>query len=318
MMAHIVVLGSLNMDLVVRVQRIPRPGETVIGSSFATFAGGKGANQAVAAARLGGRVTMIGQVGRDAFGDQLRAGLKAEGVDIGLIGVDEQTPTGIALIEVDEQGQNSIAVASGANYTLTPAMVEAAWRQLSGVDLLVMPLETPLDAVICGARLARQRGARVILNPAPAQALPDELLKEVDLVIPNEHEAALITGVDQNSEADHHRAAAFFEGHGVHQVLITLGERGVYVHEGLREEAYLLPAFKVKAVDSTAAGDCFVGGLAAALGTRQPLHEAIRFASAAAAISVTRAGAQPGLPLRKEVEGFLDEHAGSVGSVVGP
>lgn len=306
-MAKIVVVGSFNMDLVVRMPAIPRPGETLLGGVFATYPGGKGANQAVAAARLGGQVIMVGRVGADAFGDQLLAVARGEGIDTRFVGVDPHAATGVALIEVDAQGQNSIAVASGANFTLTAADVAAAFAQIEQIDLLVMPLETPLETILIAAKLAHKAGARVVLNPAPAQHLASELLKNVDVLIPNEHEAALMAGIEIHSPGDARRAAAHLLRSGPGSVIITLGSQGALIAEaGEPEPIYTqVPAFSVNPVDTTAAGDGFVGALAVALGEGRALPTAARFAGAAAAISVTRIGAQPSLPARAEVEEFL-------------
>lgn len=306
-MAKIVVVGSFNMDLVVRMPAIPRPGETLLGGVFATYPGGKGANQAVAAARLGGQVIMVGRVGADAFGDQLLAVARGEGIDTRFVGVDPHAATGVALIEVDAQGQNSIAVASGANFMLTAADVAAAFAQIEQVDLLVMPLETPLDTILTAAKLAHRAGARVVLNPAPAQHLAAELLENVDVLIPNEHEAAMMAGSEIRSPDDARRAAAHLLRSGPGSVIVTLGSQGALIAEAAEPEPIYthVPAFAVKPVDTTAAGDGFVGALAVALGEGRPLPAAARFASAAAAISVTRIGAQPSLPARAEVEEFL-------------
>ena len=306
-MARIVVVGSFNMDLVVRLPVIPKPGETLLGGVFATYPGGKGSNQAVAAARLGGEVTMIGRVGADAFGDQLLAAARAEGIDTRFVGVDPHTATGVALIQVDAQGQNSIAVASGANFTLTAADVADAFARLDRVDMLVMPLETPLETIVIAAELARKAGARVVLNPAPAQHLSPELLTTVDVLVPNEHEAAFMTGIEIQSRLDARRAAEQLLRSGPGSVIITMGSEGALIAE-LAEPAPIFTqaaAFSVDAIDTTAAGDAFVGALAVMLGEGQSLTEAARFASAAAAIAVTRAGAQPSLPTRGEVEAFL-------------
>jgi len=305
--AKIVVVGSFNMDLVVRLPAIPRPGETLLGGVFATYPGGKGANQAVAAARLGGEVTMIGRVGADAFGDQLLAMAKAEGIDTRFVGVDGEAATGVALIEVDSQGQNSIAVASGANFTLTAAEVAAAFDRIGHIDLLVMPLETPLETIATAAELARKAGARVVLNPAPAQHLPTELLKNIDVLIPNEHEAAFMAGIAIGSPQEAREAAAHLLGRGPRSVIVTLGSRGALIAEAAAGDPIFTPAaaFSVRPVDSSAAGDAFVGALAVALGDGRTLPDAAAFASAAAAISVTRIGAQPSLPGRAEVEDFL-------------
>jgi ribokinase len=308
--AKIAVVGSFNMDLVVRLPVIPRPGETLLGGTFATYPGGKGANQAVAAARLGGEVIMIGRVGADAFGDQLLAMAQAEGIDTRFVDVDPDAATGVALIQVDAQGQNSIAVASGANFTLTADDVAAAFARLDGVDLLTMPLETPIETIEAGARLARQAGVRVLLNPAPAQRLSLELLRNVDVLIPNEHEAAAMAGTEIRSQADARAAAARLLASGPGCVIVTMGDQGALIAESDGPEIVYthVPAFRVQAIDTTAAGDAFVGGLAVALGEGLPLPAAARFASAAAAISVTRRGAQPSLPARADVEDFLRAH----------
>jgi len=305
--AKIVVVGSFNMDLVVRLPAIPRPGETLLGGVFATYPGGKGSNQAVAAARLGGEVTMIGRVGADAFGDQLLSMARSEGIDTRFVGVDPNEATGVALIEVDAQGQNSIAVASGANFTLTVADVASAFAQLERVDLLVMPLETPIDTIVTAAELAHKIGARVVLNPAPAHNLSPKLLKNVDVLIPNEYEAAFMTGIDIHSPQDARQAAAHLLQSGAGAVIITMGSQGALIAQAAQSENVYTQtsAFSVKAVDTTAAGDGFVGALAVALGEGRSLPTAARFASAAAAISVTRVGAQPSLPTRMEVEEFL-------------
>ena len=312
-MARIVVVGSFNMDLVVRLPAIPRPGETLLGGVFATYPGGKGSNQAVAAARLGGEVTMIGRVGADAFGDQLLTMSRSEGIDTRFVGIDPHEATGVALIEVDDQGQNSIAVASGANFTLTAADVASAFAQLERIDLLVMPLETPMTTIVTAAELARKAGARVVLNPAPAQHLSLELLRNVDVLIPNEHEAAFMTGIAIHSPQDARQAAAHLLQSGPASVIVTMGSSGALIAQATQTEIVhtQTSAFSVKAVDTTAAGDGFVGALAVALGEGLSLPAAARFASAAAAISVTRAGAQPSLPTRAEVEDFLRERSSS-------
>jgi ribokinase len=304
---HILVVGSLNMDLVVKMPAIPRPGETLLGGPFATFPGGKGANQAVAAARLGARVSMVGKVGRDAFGEQMLRVMRDEGIDTQFIGVDAQDATGVALITVDALGQNSISVASGANFSLTGQDVRAAWGRLSTVDLLVMPLETPMDTIETAAQIAKERGARVILNPAPARDLDGSLLRNIDVLIPNESETEHLTGLKMNSEEAERGAGRALLSRGVGSVVLTLGGRGALVVNNVSgNPAYQrIPSYPVQVVDSTAAGDGFVGALATGLGEGLSLSEAARFASAAAAISVTRAGAQPSLPNRNEVDQFI-------------
>jgi ribokinase len=308
-MPNILVVGSLNMDLVVQMPAIPRPGETLLGGRFATFPGGKGANQAVAAARLGSHVTMVGQVGGDAFGEQMLKIVRAEGIDTRFIGVDPQNATGVALIEVDAQGQNSIAVASGANFTLTSEAVRSAWEQIPQVDLLVMPLETPIETIETAAQIAKERGARVILNPAPARDLDQDLLQKIDVLVPNESETERLTGQIIQSHEDALNAGVMLLRQGVGSVVLTLGGKGALVIESVPAGpiSQLIPAFPVQAVDTTAAGDGFVGALATGLGEGLSLSAAARFASAAAAISVTRAGAQPSLPYRHEVDQYLRE-----------
>lgn len=299
---HIVVVGSLNMDLVVQVPVIPAPGETVLGNNFATIPGGKGANQAVAAARLGAQVSLIGRVGADAFGEQLLANARAEGIDVTHVGVDETAASGIAMITVDATGQNSIAVASGANFRLTAVHVRRAWEQLGPVDLLVMPLETPLETIETAVSLANQSGAKVILNPAPAQQLPAHILAGVDVLVPNEAETAQLTGLPVETSADTQQAARRLLELGVGHVVLTLGSRGALVLDGETGGFTAVPPYPVTVVDTTAAGDAFVAGLAVALGEGQPLVTAAQFANAVGALAVTKQGAQPGMPRRAEVE----------------
>jgi len=303
---HIVVVGSLNMDLVVRIPQIPQPGETRLGGVFKTFPGGKGANQAVAAARLGAQVTMIGCVGGDAFGQEMREKLIAEGIDVTHLLVHPESATGVALIQVDEQGQNSIAVASGANFQLTAADVEKAMQSIVTFEVLVMPLETPLETIYAAAKIASLRGAKVLLNPAPAQVLNQDLLELVDVLIPNEYEISLMTGVPPlQSTADARRAAEKLLSLGARNILVTMGVQGAILFDGKMEA--LISACPVQAVDTTAAGDCFVGALAVGLCEGKSIVASAGFASTAAAISVTRAGAQPSLPRREEVVQMMNE-----------
>ena len=302
---NIVVVGSLNMDLVVRMPQIPRPGETLLGGVFKTFPGGKGANQAVAAARLGAHVTMIGCIGDDGFGKKMRVALESEGIDTTHVLVHPEAATGVALIQVDAQGQNSIAVASGANFRLSGSDVDKAMQAIGKFDALVMPLETQLETVYTAVKIASVRGAIVILNPAPAQVLPREILELVDVLIPNEHELALMTGVPVHSVVDVSLAVPKLLQLGAKKVIVTMGGHGAVLFEDGHEA--LIPACRVQAVDTTAAGDCFVGALAVALCEGRSLLPAAEFASAAAALSVTREGAQPSLPHREEVVQFLLE-----------
>jgi ribokinase len=300
---RVVVVGSTNTDMTVRVPRIPAPGETILGYGFQTTAGGKGANQAVAAARAGGTVVFVTAVGTDSLGDRAVEGLVRENIDVGLVRRVADVPSGVALIFVDDAGENSIAVAPGANLELRPEDVEPLDGLLHAGDVVLLQLEIPLATVDAASRLATKHGARVILNPAPAQALPDSLLAAVSILTPNEAEAGQLAGFAVGDEIDLTRAADTLHRRGVHGVLITLGARGVFT-SGIGASE-LAGGFTVAAIDTTAAGDVFNGALAVALVERQSLRHAIRFASAAAALSVTRMGAQASAPWRDEIETFL-------------
>jgi ribokinase len=299
----VVVVGSTNTDMTVRVPRIPAPGETVLGQGFQITAGGKGANQAVAAARARGTVVFITALGADDLGDRAIQNLEAEGIDVQLVRRTPGVPSGVALIFVEASGENSIAVASGANNELRPEHVAPLARILEAEDVLLLQLEIPLATVEAATRVAVNRRARVILNPAPAQRLPDSLLRAVSLLTPNEREVEQLSGLGSSDEMSLTRAAAALHARGVRSLLITLGARGVFVFaDGVSK---MTPAFSVEAIDSTAAGDVFNGTLAVALVEGRSLDDAVRFASAAAAISVTRPGAQTSAPHRTEIEAFL-------------
>ena len=298
MAGHILVVGSLNMDLVVRSPRHPQPGETLLGTEFHTFPGGKGANQAVAAARLGGQVKLIGRVGADAFGDALLETCSQDGVDTRHVEQLQDAPTGIALITVNDAGQNTIVVVPGANGKLSPPDLLSAAPAFEGASVVVIQLEIPLLTVTYAADLARRYGARVVLNPAPAQPLSATCLEQVDVLIPNQSEAALLTGCALAGDAARRLMAS-----GVRSVIVTMGEGGVLIAEG--ETATHLPAHRVSVVDTTAAGDAFVGAFAVALAEGRTVREAAAWGNAAGALAVTRAGAQPSLPERAEVERFL-------------
>ena len=300
---QIVVIGSSNTDLILRLDHIPRPGETVLGGAFATAAGGKGANQAVAAARAGGQVTFVARLGRDGFGDVALAGFKRDGLDTRFVWRDRAAPSGVALIFVAKDGENAIGVAGGANARLSPADVCKARRVIARADVVLLQLETPLETVRAAAELAARAGVRVILNPAPARPLPAALLRHVTILTPNEMEAELLTGVAVRDETTAAQAAEKLRARGVGIVIVTLGARGAWLAgPGVQQ---LVPGFKVRAVDTTAAGDVFNGALAVALGEGRALPEAVRFANAAAAVSVTRPGAQPSAPRRREIERLL-------------
>lgn len=301
----IVEVGSLNMDLVVQMPEIPKLGETLLGGFFKMIPGGKGANQAVSAARLGAKVFMIGCVGNDVFGEKLRTGLVNEGIDISNVYIHSEESTGVALIQVDSQGQNTISVASGANFCLTSIDVEKAMKSIGHFDALVMPLETPIDTIRMAARLASQNGAIVILNPAPAQAIDAELLGMIDILVPNEHEIGLLNGRSQTNDLEVFQEAKMLFSQGLKHLIVTLGSRGSVYFDGTTKESVLIPTYKVKAIDTTSAGDCFIGALAVGLCEGKSMVSAVEFATAASAISVTRIGAQTSLPSRSEVEAFI-------------
>lgn len=306
MKANIIVVGSSNTDMIIKLDQIPRPGETRLGGEFLTSAGGKGANQAVAAARAGGEVSLIARVGKDMFGEQAVEGLIENGINVDYVRYDEG-PSGVALIFVGEDGENSIAVASGANAKLSPNEVRLAVDAFATADAVVMQLESPLETVMAAAEAGNACGATVILNPAPAQSLPDKLLRNVSILTPNETEAELLTGIKVDSEASCGKAADALLCRGVKHVIITLGAEGAFVASANSKE--LVPGFKANPVDTTAAGDTFNGALAVALAEGRELVDAVRFANAAGAISVTRIGAQPSTPTRKEIERLLGERS---------
>lgn len=298
-MKRIVVLGSTNTDMVVKAARIPAPGETILGGRFLMNPGGKGANQAVAAARLGGEVVFVAKVGNDLFGREAKALFAKEGLCTDYVLTDAEEPSGVALIMVDADGENCISVASGANATLTPEDIRVARGVIEKAGVLLMQLETPVETVLCAAQWAAAKGVPVVLNPAPACRLPSELFRCLSIITPNETEAELLTGVKVTGEASALRAAKALCDLGVRRVIITLGSKGAFVYAD--GQGSLVPAVKVRAVDTTAAGDVFNGALAVALTEDHPLAAAVGFAAQAAAISVTRMGAQASAPHRNEV-----------------
>ncbi len=304
----IVVVGSSNTDMIIKVPRIPRPGETVMGGRFTMAAGGKGANQAVAAARAGGKVILIARVGDDVFGEEAVQSFQRDSIDVSCITRDEESPSGIALIFVGEDGENSIAVASGANMTLTPSHIERFSAHISGAHTVLMQLETPLETVIKAASIAADSRRLIILNPAPAREVPPDLLRLISIITPNESEAAVLTGVSIRDDESAGRAADLLLRQGVGTVIITLGARGAFVAEESRRR--WVSGFQVKAVDTTAAGDVFNGSLAVGLTEGKSLADAVRFAHAAAALSVTKLGAQPSIPQRHEVDEFSNRRFG--------
>lgn len=296
---YIAVLGSLNLDLVLRTPRVPQAGETLSGHSFATYPGGKGANQAVACARLGARVRMIGRIGSDSQGQQLLCSLQADGVDCAQVSLDASQSSGVAMILVEDSGQNRILLAAGANATLTTAQVDAAASTVRGAALLVCQLETPLDSVRHAMEIAHTAGVPVLLNPAPAQTLPPQLLSKLSYLVPNETEASLLCGMPVCDVPSAMRAALQLRALGTAIVLITLGAHGVVLADDNGCQHF--PAQAVHAVDSTAAGDTFIGGLAAGLVSGMHLIQAIAQGQAAAALCVTRQGAQSSIPFLREL-----------------
>ncbi len=303
-MARVAVVGSLNMDLVIRAPHLPSVGETVLGGTFATFAGGKGANQAVGASRLGATVAMVGCVGDDAFGRQLRDGLARERIDASGLRTAAGAATGVALITVDSAGQNTIVVAAGANAALTREDVDAARSAIAQSAVVLLQLEVPLDVVYYTAQVAHAAGCTVILDPAPApgQPLPDNLYRLLSVIHPNEVEARALTGVAIATEADARRAAEALLARGCQAAVIKLGVRGAYLAAGARREA--IPAIRVTPVDTTAAGDAFAAGMAVALAEQASLSAAVQYATVAGALKVTRMGAQSSMPTREELREF--------------
>ncbi|MBN2290778.1 MAG: ribokinase [Pirellulales bacterium] len=299
----IVVVGSVNTDMVVKGDKIPAPGETVTGGRFVMVPGGKGANQAVAAARLGADVTLVAKVGDDVFGEESIQGFAKEGIITDHILRDPQNATGVALILVDAGGENSISVAPGANFALTPDEVEAALAKIGPADIVLLQLEVPMETIQRAAELAHKAGAKVVLDPAPAAPLSSELLKSVDYLTPNETEAQLLTGLEVRDETTARAAADKLLVDGARQVIVTLGSAGSLLSDGTTTSMVTCP--KVDARDTTAAGDAFNGGLACALARGESLEEAVRQASHVGALAVTKLGAQPSLPTAEELEQFL-------------
>lgn len=299
----IYVFGSSNTDMVVKSPKLPVPGETVIGGEFLMNPGGKGANQAVAAARLGGNVFFVGKTGNDLFGKQAVQQFRRENIRTEFVATDSRLPSGVALINVDEKGENSIAVAPGANAALTTGDVAPALSRLTAEDLVLIQLEIPVDVVTYVIHQSADAGARVILNPAPAQKLSPDTLARLFLITPNESEAELLTGIRVTDPGSARQAAEVLRETGCENVIITLGARGAYLSSG--EISEIIPTVPVTAVDTTAAGDCFNGALVVALAEGKDLRTAVQFACRAAAISTTQMGAQSSLPTRKTVETIL-------------
>jgi len=303
-MPKILVAGSLNADLVVRAPRFPQPGETISGEDLQVIPGGKGANQAVAAARLGADVSMLGRVGKDNFGDFLLDNLKANHVDSRLVQRDDAS-TGTAIIVVDANGQNSIVLSPGANGKVAASDVEHA--SFSTFDLLLLQLEIPTPTVLSAAKLARENGVRVLLNPAPAKELPAELIALADFIIPNETELSLLTGMEVKDVPSAEKAARTLLERDAQNVIVTLGSKGALIVN--KDTSSHVDTFKVDVVDTTAAGDAFIGGFAVSLDSSSLLN-AVRYACACGALATTRFGAQPSLPTKEEVERFMSLRGG--------
>ena len=298
----IVVVGSSNTDMVIKMERLPIPGETIIGGDFIMAAGGKGANQAVAAARLGGEVTFVARVGTDMFGKQAIQNFQHEGINTNFIIEDDFSPSGVALIFVDRKGENSIAVASGANSKLSEQDVAKAEEEIKNAKVMLLQLETPLETVRYAVRLASETGTKVILNPAPARKLDEGLLRMITVLSPNESETELLTGVKVEDEKSAKQAAEVLRAIGIANVVITMGSKGSFLVT--EDQAVMLPTKKIEAMDTTAAGDAFNGALAYALAKNEPIEDAVRFANLVGAFSATKMGAQPSMPSFDEIQQF--------------
>lgn len=307
-MKKILVVGSSNTDLIIKVPEIPRPGETLLGGQFQTFPGGKGANQAVAAARAGGEVVFIAAVGDDVYGAEAIRAYKEDNINTEDIKICKGVPSGIAMITVSHQGENAITVASGANGELSPSDLEEAEEPFEEADYMLIQLETPLETVQKAVELCSELDTRVILNPAPAAELPDEILKKVHIITPNETEAEKLTGTMVSDAESAKKAADALHKRGVQTVIITLGSQGAFLSDSVTSLGTLIPGFSVKAEDTTAAGDVFNGQLAVALAEGGLMEEAIVQAHAAAALSVQKLGAQSSIPRREETMDFLKKH----------
>lgn len=299
----LVVLGSINADHILNIEQFPQPGETVIGKQYTVAFGGKGANQAVAAGRAGADISFIACVGEDDIGERVRKQLASDHIDTSPVEAISGTTTGVALIFVNAEGENVIGIDAGANKAVTPEYLNRYQQNIIEASALLMQLESPLETVIAAAKLAKQHNTQVILNPAPACDLPAELLSLVDIITPNETEAERLTGVQVNNNDDAARAAKVLHEKGIDTVIITLGSKGVWLSQ--KGEGKQIVGFRVKAVDTIAAGDTFNGALVTSLLEGKSMESAVRFAHAAAAIAVTRPGAQPSVPWRHEIDDFL-------------
>jgi len=309
MMKKIVVVGSSNTDLIIKVPEIPRPGETLLGGEFMTFPGGKGANQAVAAARAGGDIIFIASVGDDSYGEEAIKGYKLDNINTGNVKICKGVPSGIAMITISDSGENAITVASGANARLLPADLDEVEEAFQEADCMLIQLETPLETVQKAVELCNELDTRVILNPAPAANLSDEILSKVSIITPNETEAESLTGIVVSDDSSAARAADFLHAKGIGTVIITMGALGAFLSDRASSLQKLVPGFSVQAVDTTAAGDVFNGQLAVSLAEGNELEKAIVIAHAAAALSVQKLGAQSSIPRREETCYYLEEQS---------
>jgi ribokinase len=305
-MSRIVVIGSINTDMVVRSSQIPVPGQTLMGHSFLSTGGGKGANQAVAAARLGANVSLIAKIGADTFGEMAIENFRKEGINTEHIYTDSNAPSGVAFIVVDDKGENIIVVAPGANAKLNEKDIQVAEVVIKEADIILLQLEIPMTSVAEGIMLAKRHARMIMLNPAPAVPIPEEILHSVNIITPNQTEALALTGIAVNDIITAQQACDVLHGKGIPTVIVTMGEQGAYVSS--QKYKGLVTGFNAgAAVDTVAAGDTFCGGLAVAIAEGESLQDAVRFANAAAALSVTKTGAQVSIPARTEVEFLLNQ-----------
>jgi ribokinase len=302
----LVVFGSINMDLVARTSRLPSPGETLTGQSFQTFPGGKGANQAVACARLGAKTYMVGRVGGDVFGETLKAELASAGVDHTNVEIDSEVSSGVAMIAVEESAENMIIVVPGANGKVSKEDLPRLERVLAKSNILLLQLEIPLEMVVAAAKMAKEKGVTTILDPAPAQTLPEKVYSLIDYITPNETEAAFLVGFPVENQEDAARAVSVLVERGVGQAIIKMGSKGAFTF--IDEEERFFRAIPVTAIDSVAAGDAFNGALAVALSEGKSAEEAVQWGIAGGALSVTKEGAQPAMPERSDLLAILERN----------
>jgi ribokinase len=302
----VISFGSINMDLVVRTPRFTKPGETITGSDFYTAAGGKGANQAVAAGRLGANSLLFGRVGDDIFGKNLLNNFKENNVDTKGVKIDNRFPTGTALITVDDNAENMIIIIPGTNGAVDKSDIDSMVTSFKDAKILMLQLEIPMGSIVAAAKAAKENGVKVMLDPAPACELPDELFRLCDFITPNETEAEILTGVKVDSPSSAKDAAVVLHNKGVKAVIVKMSSKGSYFYDG-KSEIYF-PAYKVEPVDTVAAGDAFNGGFAAAYAEGKPLEEILQWANACGALSTTKPGAQPSMPSRDALLTFLDEN----------